>query len=204
MSKGFFTLVSGSSGNSSLLVTDNTKLLIDCGVSAKSIETHLFETGTDPSEIDAILVSHEHNDHICGIDVFARRYGMPVYVSSKFASTNTTRFAFMQSDKIERITYTSGMRFSIGDLDIFPFSVPHDVVENCAFRIETKDFTLAYATDIGHLTASLFDHFSLADYMLIESNYDPDLLKNGPYQYHLKQRIKGAKDIFQIMRHGVL
>ena len=184
----FCSLFSGSSGNSSLVQTNSTKILIDAGESAKKIAESLISLNIDPKEINGIIVTHEHSDHTKGIGVFSKKYDIPVY-----ANYETWESMHSQKEKIkdENIKFFNFEKFNIGDLTIEPFPIPHDAANPCGFNIYNNNNKISIATDIGHLTSSVVDSLSNSSFILLESNYDLNVLKCSPYPYLLKQRISG-------------
>ena len=184
----FCSLFSGSSGNSSLVQTDTTKILVDVGESAKKITDSLKKLNIDPNDIDAIIITHEHSDHTKGLSVFSNKYDIPVY-----ANIETWNALDSQREKLEEsnIKYFDFNKFKIGDLSILPFSIPHDAANPCGFNIYKGRKKISIATDIGHMTAEVLDNLSKSSFVLLESNYDPNILKCSSYPYPLKMRIYG-------------
>lgn len=182
----FCNLFSGSSGNSTYLETPTTKLLIDAGVSCTRISNALESIGSSIKSINGILISHEHSDHVKGIEIIAKKYSIPIYATSK---TWEALDKYNISSELKNI-FTPNAKFKIGDISILPFSIPHDAADPCAFSLfnETKKITVA--TDIGHLDDELITKMYASDILLIESNYDRDTLICGPYPYMLKKRIQ--------------
>ena len=207
----FCSLYSGSSGNSLLVQTSNTKILIDAGESSKKISTALSNLEIEPSSIDAILITHEHFDHIKGLGTFSKKYNVPV-----FANNKTWDAILKQTDKIEEKNinkFTIEENFEIGDLKIHPFKIPHDAVNPCGFNIIHNNEKISIATDIGHMTSNIAHKLEDSSFVLLEANYDPEILKCSPYPYLLKQRIAGpnghlpnleaAKTISFLMNSGL-
>ncbi len=185
----FCSLYSGSSGNSLFVQSENTNVLVDCGVSCKKIEEALNSIDVNAFSIDAILITHEHIDHIKGLSVFASKFNIPV-----FASTNT--FDYMQKaiskiDEKNLRTFEVHNKFMIGDLEIFPFSIPHDAINPCGFNISNRNSKLSIATDIGHMNNSILKNLEESSFVLLESNYDANVLKCCSYPFPLKSRISG-------------
>lgn len=183
----FSSLYSGSSGNCLFVETNNTKILIDAGVSQRKILDALASFNVDISEIDAILVTHEHSDHTKNLGALSQKYNIPIFINEKTLNALT-----FQKDKIteeKQHIFTSNKSFAVNDLDIFPFSIPHDAADPCGFNIFHKGKKLTVATDIGHIENKMINNFKDSDFILLEANYDPDILKYSRYPYPLKQRI---------------
>ena len=185
----FCSLYSGSSGNSLFVESDSTKILIDCGVSSKKIEEALNSMKINASSIDAILVTHEHSDHVKGLATFSSKFNVPVFstietfdnmekITSKIKTNNLNYF------KIDE-------KFSIGDLEILPFSIPHDAANPCGFNILHNDKKISIATDIGHMNSTILKKLEGSSFLLLESNYDTEVLKCCSYPFTLKSRISG-------------
>ncbi len=182
----FCNFYSGSSGNCSFVETDNTKLLIDCGVSSKKIEEALNSVNVNIDEINGILISHEHSDHIKGLASICKKYNIPVYANS---STFTNIKQSISDDK--KIKFKSNEKFEIGDIQITPFSIPHDAADPCGFNLFYNNKKLTIATDIGHIDNKILHNLDESDFLLLESNYEPNMLKCSKYPYMLKKRILG-------------
>ncbi len=185
----FCSLYSGSSGNSLFVETPNTRLLVDAGVSSRKIETALKSIDIDPSTIDGILVTHEHSDHVQGLGTLSRKFDLPVFVNQE-----TLDAMPKQKDKIPEKnikTFKVNDKFSINDLDIKSFSIPHDAANPCGFSIFKDDKKISIATDIGHMTNSIVKNLEESLFVLLESNYDPEVLKCSSYPFNLKTRIAG-------------
>ena len=206
----FCSLFSGSSGNSSLIQTENTKILIDAGVSCKKIVDSLSSINVNPFEIDAILITHEHSDHTNGVGIFSKKYNIPVY-----ANIETWEAMPSQKEKLDEnnIKIFDFNKFDIGDLSIQPFSIPHDAANPCGFNVYNGNKKISIATDIGHMTTEVIDKLSKSSFILLESNYDINALKCSRYPYPLKQRIAGpnghlsndeaGKTISYLAEHGL-
>ncbi len=183
----FYTLYSGSSGNSALVSDGNTNILIDAGVSCAKICTSLKEIGVSPEEIDGILITHEHQDHIRGVDVLSRRYHIPVYASEGTFS----KMALSGIDDRYLRTVKSGEAFEVRGIGIYPFKIPHDATEPLGYTMSVDDKRFSIATDIGHLSESMVKSICKSDTVLLESNHDITMLKEGRYPEYLKRRILG-------------
>lgn len=179
----FYSISSGSSGNAAFVKFKNTKILIDCGISAKRMNLALNELGE--SNVDAILITHEHSDHVCGLKVFSKCCSPKVY-------TTAPTWNCINCDNIpvfNRNMIIPGVSFTIGDIIITPFSTSHDCANPVGYSILCGDKKLAIATDTGKLSPDFFKNIEGADIALIEANYDVNMLENGPYPYQLKKRI---------------
>lgn len=186
----FCSLYSGSSGNCLYVESQNTKLLVDTGMSCKKIEEALTSIEVDPFSINAILVTHEHSDHVKGLSTISRKYNIPVYATEETYDAMPT-----QTEKItqENINYFKpAEKFSINDLDILPFSIPHDAANPCGFNINSIDKQISIATDIGHMTKQILGHLEGSEFVLLESNYDTEVLKCCSYPFKLKSRIASS------------
>ena len=185
----FYSLYSGSSGNSLLVETSNTKILIDAGESSKKITAALSSLNIEPDEINAILVTHEHIDHVKGLGTFSKKYNIPVY-----ANTKTWEAMPEQAYKVDgknMMLFKIEENFEIGDLKIHPFKIPHDAANPCGFNIIHNNEKISIATDIGHMTSNIAHKLEDSSFVLLEANYDPEILKYSSYPYQLKQRIAG-------------
>ena len=185
----FRSLYSGSTGNSFYVESENTKILVDSGVSMKKLTTALTTNDVKLEDIDAIIVTHEHSDHVQSLGMISSKYNIPV-----FANEKTWDAMPKQRDKISDINqkfFVSYEKFEIGDLIIDPFSIPHDAADPCGFNIMNNKDKISIATDIGHMTKEIVDKLDGSSFVLLESNYDPEILKSGKYPYYLKTRILG-------------
>lgn len=185
----FCSLYSGSSGNSLFVQSNNTKILIDCGTSAKKIETALDNIDIDITDIDAILVTHEHSDHIQGLGTISKKHNIPVFANCETWEAMENQRNKMTSNNIK--TFENNTEFHIGNLQIVPFSTPHDAVNPCGFSICSGTKKISIATDLGHIDENIFSNIKDSKFMLLEANYEPEILKVSNYPYSLKQRIAG-------------
>lgn len=183
------SLKSGSKGNASLVYTNNTKILVDCGISGKGVKSAMDEIGIDPSEINGIVITHEHNDHIKGVGVMMRRYNIPVFANSAtWAAIMRNDLGKLNDENIK--IFESVEPFSIGDIGVKPFKIPHDAAYPVGYCFDDGKKRAAVATDMGMLTEELFREIGGCSSVLIEANHDVSMLEVGPYPYPLKQRIK--------------
>ncbi|MCI8637117.1 MAG: MBL fold metallo-hydrolase [Clostridia bacterium] len=185
----FCSLYSGSSGNSLFVETQNTKLLVDAGVSSKKIEKALEDLEIEPSSLDGILITHEHSDHVQGLGTFSKKFDLPVFVNQETLDAMPKQKDKISSNNIK--TFKIADKFSIGDLDIKPFSIPHDAANPCGFNIWNKGKKLSIATDIGHMTNDILKQLEESLFVMLEANYDPEVLRCSSYPFSLKSRIAG-------------
>lgn len=186
-----YTLYSGSSGNSALVTTDNTNILIDAGVSAAKIITALNEVGVSPKEIDAILITHEHSDHISGLDVFCKKFNIPIYANKETLSVLEGSIHCVYPDRFREIKpYES---FTIRDAKIFPFDISHDAIHPMGYSIISDDTKVSFVTDMGKINDTILKIICKSEAVLIESNYDESMLMSGFYPWNLKKRILGDR-----------
>ena len=185
----FCSLYSGSSGNSLFVETQNTKLLIDAGVSCKKIETALNDININPSSLDGILVTHEHIDHVQALGTLSKKYDLPVFVNQETLDAMPKQRDKISDKNIKLFKVSDN--FEIGDLKIHPFSIPHDAANPCGFSLYKDDKKISIATDIGHMTNSILKNLEESLFVLLEANYDPEVLRCTSYPFSLKSRIAG-------------
>jgi phosphoribosyl 1,2-cyclic phosphodiesterase len=180
-------LASGSKGNSIYVSDGRTAILVDAGLSGIEIERRMASRGLSPESLDAIVVSHEHDDHIRGVGVLSRRYGLPVHISAQ-----TFEAASPQLKNLKKtVAFNCGASFNINTLKIHPFSISHDAADPAGFTIALNQKKIGIATDLGIATAMVRHHLQSCDLLILEANHDPDMLISGPYPWHLKQRVNG-------------
>lgn len=184
----FCSLYSGSSGNCSLVQTSTTKILIDAGESCKKIVEALTSINIEPSSIDGILITHEHSDHVKGLGIFSKKFQIPVYANLETWNAMPKQKEKMIEDNIHFFKFD---KFNIGDIEIKPFSIPHDAANPCGFNLYHDNKKMSIATDIGHMNKEIINHLANSSFMLLEANYEPEILKCSSYPYLLKERIKG-------------
>ena len=179
-------LASGSKGNSLFVSCSNNSILIDAGLSGVEMERRLGLLNIDPESLTAIVITHEHSDHIKGAGILSRRYKLPLYITPK------TYGACQSLGKIEDLRFFEcGTSFNIDQIRINPFSISHDAEDPAGMTLEYKDHKIGIATDLGFATNLVKDHLKGSSLLYLESNHDPEMLMNGSYPWHLKQRIKG-------------
>jgi phosphoribosyl 1,2-cyclic phosphodiesterase len=187
----FCSLFSGSSGNASYIGTDKTHILVDAGLTGKAVENSLREIGQDPSLLDGILITHEHDDHIRGAGVLSRRYDIPIYANEETWKAMEAKIGKMSSNNM-RIFYND-MDFYIKDVNIQPFGIPHDAADPVGFCFFNKGKKISIATDLGHTNSRIINTVMDSDLIMLEANHDVDMLMGGSYPQHLKKRISGSK-----------
>ena len=180
-------LGSGSAGNSILVCSKSNKLLIDAGLGTKEIEGRLEKAGVDPLELNGILISHEHSDHVRSAGVLARRYNIPLYLNAATHAAAQAKIGKLKNLEI----FESNQQFTLRDLLIEPFSVLHDAADPVGFCFYLKDRKLGIATDLGKPTSLVRQMLKQSHALILESNHDSEMLLSGPYPWWLKQRIRG-------------
>lgn len=183
----FSPLFSGSSGNAIYVGCDDTHLLVDAGLSCTRIVRELAKIGIAPEQLSGILTTHEHVDHIRGVGILSRKYGLPVYATP--GTWNGMDEKIGTVDSKNRFIMEPEQDFYIGSINITPFATPHDANQPVGLCFEYGGARFAVATDVGCLRPGWTNHVLGADAVLLESNYDPDMLKAGSYPYDLKRRI---------------
>lgn len=182
----FSVLGSGSKGNATYLEAGDTAILIDAGMSGIELQRRLTAIGVELSSIDAIFITHEHNDHIHGAGVLSRRLKIPVYANpATFSAANSTlnKLAAYQE-------FNTGASFHFRDIAIHPFSISHDAADPVGFRISDGTVSFGYCTDTGKVSRLMRQRLTSCQALVIESNHDVEMLKNGSYPPYLKQRIR--------------
>src|SRR5689334_17897359 len=187
-------LGSGSAGNAALVATDHCRLLVDGGLSARQLTLRLALCGVQPNELDGILITHEHGDHTCGLEVLCRKFGLPIYCNALTAEA--IRTGSLGEHRQWRI-FRTGAHFSICDITVESFPVPHDAVEPVGYSFHAGTSALGYVTDLGHATRLTIERLREVQTLVIETNHDERLLQSDPHRpWPVKQRIQS--------RHGHL
>jgi phosphoribosyl 1,2-cyclic phosphodiesterase len=181
----FASLGSGSKGNATLVEAAGARVMIDCGFSCSETEKRLARLELQPGDLDAILVTHEHSDHISGVERLARRHRLPVWM------TAGTHAACRSKAPADYLCINSHRPFSIGGLRVEPFPVPHDAREPCQFVFSDGRRRLGLLTDVGSPTPHLLQALDGLDALILECNHDPGMLAAGPYPPSLKRRVGG-------------
>lgn len=180
-------LASGSRGNATYVSDGRTAILIDAGLSGVEIQRRMAAKGLDPRSLNAILVSHEHADHIQGVGVLSRRFNLAVYINDGTRQASEAALGKL----VEVCPFSCGRGFSIGSLAIHPFSISHDAEDPSGFTIGCNGAKVGVATDLGIVTGVVRTHLAACDILILEANHDPQMLIEGPYPWPLKQRIRG-------------
>jgi phosphoribosyl 1,2-cyclic phosphodiesterase len=184
-------LGSGSRGNSTLVVTEKTRLLVDAGFSKKETYARLSAIGETATDCAALIISHEHSDHINGLKGLALDLKAPIYISAE------TRAAIQWDARITAFeSISAGQKFIVGDIEVTPFSIPHDAADPIAFTLESQGIKVGVVTDLGYVPELVKQHLLGCHCLIFESNHDTEMLKVGPYPWYVKQRV--------MSRHGHL
>jgi phosphoribosyl 1,2-cyclic phosphodiesterase len=185
-------LASGSRGNCAFVSSTRTKILVDAGVSCRETFKRLKSLGENPQSLSAILITHEHTDHIYGLATLAKKLRIPVFMT---AATHTAWFRAMRVvngarphiEKLER--FDAGHGFQVGDIEVKPFTIPHDAADPVGFTFRVEGTKVSIATDLGYLPANVRDQMRKSDILVIESNHDVEMLRGGSYPWVVKQRV---------------
>jgi phosphoribosyl 1,2-cyclic phosphodiesterase len=202
-------LASGSKGNAIYVSNKKTAVLFDAGLSGSEIEKRLRARNIEPDSLDAIVVSHEHGDHVRGVGVLSRRFGLPVHISEATLAAAKTQLGFLH--EVRRLT--RGASFCVGTLSIHPFSLSHDAVDPVGFTIQDGRTKIGIATDLGVATQLVCHHLEGCRLVVLEANHDLKMLEEGPYPWEVKQRIssrlghlsnEASRDLLDKVSHGGL
>lgn len=181
------SLNSGSNGNCYYVGNNNEAVLVDVGISSREVEARMKRLGLELSKLKAIFISHEHSDHIKGVQLLSKKHQIPVYVTDA-----TRRKGHLKLEKHLSNTFAATAQVNIGELLISAFSKHHDAADPYSFMISCKGINVGVFTDIGKTCSNLIHHFKQCHAAFLESNYDDAMLQNGNYPYYLKQRITGG------------
>lgn len=179
------SLGSGSRGNGTLIEDEDTCILVDLGFTLKETVRRMRRLGRDPEDVDAVLVTHEHADHIHGVAAFARKYGTPVYLTP--GTYNPGRMGVLPD--LRKVNCHRAFR--VGSIGVEPVPVPHDAREPCQYILSSGGCKVGVLTDLGHITPFVEQQYERCDALLLECNHDLQMLMNGPYPWPLKQRVGG-------------
>jgi phosphoribosyl 1,2-cyclic phosphodiesterase len=186
MSLQIASLNSGSNANCYYIGNSNEAVLIDAGLSCRETEKRMKRLELDIHKLKAIFISHEHNDHISGLEVLSKKFQIPVYITPA-----TLRNSSLKLDASLVVSFTKNKPVSVGELEVLPFTKSHDADDPHSFVVSSKGINIGVITDIGYACKQVLKHFSHCHAVFLESNYCEDMLRNGSYPYHLKQRISG-------------
>lgn len=184
-------LASGSKGNCTVVASARTRILVDAGLSCRETLRRMHAAGEDPHSLDAILISHEHSDHVSGLPVLARKTKVPVYMTG---ATNAAWARQVRDENgggsLPRLEiFAAGHSFAVGDITVTPFTLPHDAADPVGFAFTLEGVKLAIVTDLGYLAANVREHVRHCDVLMVESNHDLEMLRGGPYPWAVKQRV---------------
>lgn len=192
-------IASGSNGNCYYLENRNDAVLIDAGISTRQIVTRMANLGLSMSRVRGVFISHEHADHVSGVDVLSRKYGVPVFMTRK------TYASWGKAVDLPLLNFFSpGQRIALGRINVHPFLKSHDAAEPCSFSVFSERRTVAVMTDIGIQCSNVIAHLGNADAIFLESNYDDKMLSEGPYPDYLKKRIASHKGHLSNTQAGTL
>ena len=188
-------LASGSRGNCALVATTATRILVDAGLSGRETYKRLRALGERVEEISAILITHEHSDHVAGLQRLATKLNVPVFLtapthdawSRAVRDNNDDQGAIPELPKSEH--FSAGRGFRVGDIEVMPFTIPHDAADPVGFTFRAEGVKIGFATDLGYMPASVRDHLRGCSVLVIESNHDLEMLRSGSYPWSVKQRV---------------
>jgi len=185
-------LASGSRGNTAVVESSQARILVDVGISCRETFKRMKAVEMDPRSISAVLISHEHTDHVCGLATLAKKLDVPVFMTGAThqAWARSLRDDAGELPKIAKLElFSSGRSFQIADITVTPFTIPHDAADPVGFTFRAEGTKIAIATDLGYVPASVCDHLRKCDVLMIESNHDLEMLRVGPYPWSVKQRV---------------
>jgi phosphoribosyl 1,2-cyclic phosphodiesterase len=185
-------LASGSRGNCAVVASAKTKILVDAGISARETCKRIKSLGEDPRSLAAILITHEHSDHIYGLATLAKKLNIPVFMTEAThqAWARAVRHEKGEAPKLQKFErFQSGCSFQIGDIAVQPFTIPHDAADPVGFTLRAEGVKIGLATDLGYIPVSVRDHLRGCDVLIMESNHDLEMLRGGPYPWSVKQRV---------------
>ena len=185
-------LASGSRGNCAVIRSSTTSVLVDAGISCREIFKRMKTSGLEPQSLSAIIFTHEHSDHVYGLATLSKKLNVPIFMTG---ATHQAWQRAMRDENGERPqlnkleVFCAGRAFRVGDIDIMPFTIPHDAADPVGFTCRAEGIKVAFATDLGYLPASVRDHLRNCDVLVMESNHDLEMLRGGPYPWSVKQRV---------------
>jgi len=185
-------LASGSRGNCAVVASAHTRILVDAGISCRETFKRMKALGDDPHSLSAILITHEHADHVNGLAMLAKKLHIPIFMTGAThqAWARTIRDASGERPQLEKLErFESGHSFQVGDIAVAPFTIPHDAADPVGFTFRAEGIKVGVATDLGYLPPSVRDHLRGCDVLVMESNHDVEMLRVGPYPWSVKQRV---------------
>jgi len=185
-------LASGSRGNCAIVASSTTKILVDAGISCRETFRRMKALGDDPLSLSAIVITHEHCDHIYGLATLAKKLHMPVYMTGATYQCwqRAMRDESGEKPRLEKFErFESGHSFQVGDIAVKPFTIPHDAADPVGFTFRAEGIKIGFATDLGYIPLSVKDHLRGCDVLIMESNHDLEMLRVGPYPWSVKQRV---------------
>lgn len=188
----FFCLASGSSGNCFYLSAGDTAILIDAGLSQRHVKKALKEKNLSLANVKGIFVTHDHADHIKGVSTLSNENVIPVYATAEVHKGMKKSYCMTRDIDVPLVRkLEKGEELQLGSFTIHSFEVPHDGTDNVGYHISVDDINFCIITDVGHVTQEVAEHIGLANYLVLEANYDESMLEMGPYPRYLKDRISG-------------
>jgi phosphoribosyl 1,2-cyclic phosphodiesterase len=187
-------LASGSRGNCALVSSSSTRILVDAGLSGRETFRRLKALGERAEEISAILITHEHADHVAGLQRLATKLNVPVFLTapthqawSRVVRDNDDKGLVPELPKAEH--FSAGRGFRVGDIEVVPFTIPHDAIDPVGFTFRAEGVKIGFATDLGYMPVNVRNHLRGCSVLVMESNHDVEMLRSGPYPWSVKQRV---------------
>jgi phosphoribosyl 1,2-cyclic phosphodiesterase len=185
-------LASGSRGNSAVVASSTTRILVDAGLSCRETFKRVRALGERLEQLSAILITHEHSDHIAGLQRLAQKLNVPVFLTAPthHAWNRSMRDEEGKTPELRKVEhFAAGRSFQVGDIAVTPFTIPHDAADPVGFTFRVEGVKIGFATDLGYMPMSVRDHLRGCDVLVTESNHDVEMLRSGPYPWSVKQRV---------------
>src|SRR5437879_920960 len=185
-------LASGSRGNCAMVASSRTRILVDAGISCRETFKRMKALAEDPYSLSAVLITHEHTDHVYGLATLAKKLHIPIFMTGAThqAWARAVRDESGERPQLEKLEkFESGHSFQIGDISVKPFTIPHDAADPVGFTFRADGIKIGIATDLGYVPVSVRDHLRGCDVLVMESNHDLEMLRGGPYPWSVKQRV---------------